>query len=385
MRHLTVLYTTTHADTLGNACRLEMIEFLSEKYITTIVTNCSGFIQQRFDKCKVIGFEDAKKRLPLFSDFNEWKRIAQIINETEHEVCFMFDDTSPVALYINKPVYQYVHQFGIRTNKTKNILKRIIKNLYNRVIEQYYLQGLKKSNMVFVVSDPIINILKNKGIAKLMKIPHGFYLDKFSKPLLSDFHKPVKQLKDSGYFIVAYAGWVTENRGYHLMMDSLLEAVKIDEKIALVIAGADQAFFLRIKQFINEHGVEKNILNFGVIDAVHIPGILHYADVCFSFLDDVPAYHISPPQKIIEYFASGKPVICNDIATHRWLVDDHITGFITQMDAQEVSQALLRFKQDETMYNQMSKNCLQKSLEYDINNVYGVMIEKMKAQIESVI
>lgn len=380
INRITILFTLgPKSSTLGNACRLEMMEFLSDKFETTIVTNRKEFVQQRFDNCKVIGFEDTKKYLHPFSEFNEWKRIAQIINETEHEICFMFDDTSQVALYVNKPVSQYVHQYGIRANKTKNILKRILKNLYNSIIERYYLHGLKKSNMVFVVSDPIIDILKKKGVTKLMKIQHGFFLYKFTRPLLSDFHKPLKQLKDCEYFIVAYTGWVSENRGYRLMMDSLLKAVTIDEKIVLVIAGADQEFTNRIKHFSKGHGIEKNILNFGVIDAIYIPGILHYADVCFSFLDDVPAYHVSPPQKVIEYFASGKPVICNDIATHRWLVEDNVTGFITQMDAKEVSQAVLRLKQNTTLYNQMSKNCLQKSLEYDINKIYGVMVEKMKA------
>jgi len=39
MKKLTILFTTSHADTLGNACRLEMVDYLTQHFVTTMLTN----------------------------------------------------------------------------------------------------------------------------------------------------------------------------------------------------------------------------------------------------------------------------------------------------------------------------------------------------------
>ena len=71
---------------------------------------------------------------------------------------------------------------------------------------------------------------------------------------------------------------------------------------------------------------------------------MYFSDVCLSFLDDVPAHHLSPPQKILEYFAAGKPVICNKIRTHELLVNHGVNGFILEKNPKEMSEIILKLK-----------------------------------------
>jgi len=382
MKKLAIIFTTSHADTLGNACRLEMVDFIFEYFETIIITNNVEFIKERFHGCRVIGYESKNnKSFPLISDYFEWKKLGKLVNNSKSDLCFMFDDTSPVANYMNVPTFQYVHQYGNRVRKKESLIKSIFRFILSFIFEKIYLLGLKKSKTVFVVSKPIIHILIKKGVKNLIHTPHGINIEKFSDPLINDFHIALKEKKKRGYFIVTYTGWVTENRGFQLMMDSLKETVKVDKKIALVIAGADAEFSRRIKEFSEANDLQDNILNFGVIDVSLIPGILYFSDVCISFLDDVPAYHISPPQKVIEYFASGKPVICNKIEPHEWLVEDGKTGYILDKDPIEVSKAILKLKTDKELHKTMCKNARYESQKYDINKVYSIMIEKLNETI----
>lgn len=383
LKKLTIIFTTTHADTLGNACRLEMVDYIAKHFNTTILTNRKNFIENRFPKCKVVEYGIEKlKYLPFISNIFEWIITANSVNKIESDLIFMFDDSSPVALFLNQPVIQYIHQYGERTERSKNSFKSYIIGIVSRFVKFFHINGLKKSKKVFVVSKPIIELLQLNGVSNLVLIPHANDLSKFNNPLITNFHNFLKSLKEDGFFIVTYTGWVTENRGYQLMMDSINELLKNDKKIVLVIAGADLEFCKRISEFQKNKNLGNNIINLGVIDVSLIPGILYYSDICLSFLDDVPAYRISPPQKIIEYFAAGKPVICNKIETHEWLVENGKTGYVLDKDSKQITEAILKLKNDKKLYQTMSENALVESKKYDINIIYGKMVDEMKKVIE---
>lgn len=382
-KKLIVLFTTTHADTLGNACRLEIVDFLSRYFKTIIVTNRKDFIAGRFSNCNIVGYQNPKgKPLPILADIFEWRRVAKIINNADSDLCFMFDDTSAISNFLKIPVFQYVHQFGSRLAIKPSLVKRIYRTLKEFVFDKFYLAGLKKSKAIFVVSKPIIDILKAKGIENLIHTPHGIELQKFSNPEINDFHFPLKKLKEDGYFIITYTGWVTENRGFQLMLDSIKAITQHYNKALLVIAGADEEYSKRISDFQEKNQLQNNIINFGVIDVSLIPGILYYSDVCFSFLDDVPAYRISPPQKVVEYYAAGKPVICNKIETHEWLVEHRKTGFVLNMDAAEVAHAVIELINNKALYQRMADNAAKEARKFDIKLIYGNMVNTMRTKLD---
>ena len=159
------------------------------------------------------------------------------------------------------------------------------------------------------------------------------------------------------------------------MLDSIKIITQHNNKVVLAVAGADKEFSKRISEFIIKNKLQNNIINFGVVDVSLIPGILYYSDVCLSFLDDVPAYRVSPPQKVIEYFAAGKPVVCNKIETHEWLVEHGKTGYITKMDTAEVANAVLKLMNNNDLYRQISVNALKEANKYDINLIYGNIVD----------
>lgn len=382
---LSVIFTTTHADTLGNANRLEIIRFLSNALETIIFTNQPVFVKKLFPYCKVEELTRKNKCLiSLINNFYFWKSIADKVNSIPCDAVFMMYDNAPAAFWIKYPVIQYIHQFGERGIKKKWGVRPFFKNIMNFITEAYSNKGLRKSKLVFAVSQPIINLFKSKSINNLQLLPHGMDLKKYQNPLLLPNHDSLKKLKDEGYFIVTYTGWVTEGRGFSLMMNSIKEAVKIDNKIVLVIAGADNRFSNEIESFKKQNNLQFNIINYGIVDVSLVPGILFYADVCLSFLNDVPAHSFSPPQKIIEYFAAGKPVICNKIESHLCLVNHNMNGLILNYDFLEVADAIINLKIKPDLLKTLSANALSSSLVFDVQFVYGNMLKKMNIALSNV-
>jgi glycosyltransferase involved in cell wall biosynthesis len=382
MKKLNILFTTSHADTLGNACRLDMVKYLVANFDTTIFTNQLEFIQGLFTNENILPVNWRNRaKVPLLADYLYWKHLAGILNSVPSDGVFMFHDDSPATIWIKKPVFQYIHQYGKRGIENKLSLKSFFKSQIEKIIHRYFLRGFNKSSQNFVVSKFLIDYFKNEGVSNLELIPHAMELNKFRKPVIDNNHTKLSKLQKAGYFIIAYTGWVTEYRGYQLMMDSIKRIVAQNKKVVLVIAGADSNFSKRVKEFQEKFQLEDNIINYGVVDASIIPGILHFSNIGLSFLEDSPAHRVSPPQKIFEYFAAGKPVICNKIQTHSMFVKNQKTGFALNMDSNEVADAVLELISNNELYQQMCVNAANESLKYDMDVVYGKMVKTINEKL----
>jgi len=205
--------------------------------------------------------------------------------------------------------------------------------------------------------------------------PHCVDLKKFTKPSFSDIHKGIIRKKEQGYFIVCYTGWISEERGIQLMLESLYFALLKDHKILFVIAGSDILRTREINSYFRERNLEDNIICLGKIDSEFIPGVISLSDVCLSILEDNPVYQMSPPQKVIEYMASGKPVIANKIQTHTTLITNDYDGFVTENNPVMISDRILFLKANPEIYKQMSENVLKSASKYDTSEVYKELEE----------
>ncbi len=414
--NLAVIFTTGHADTLGNACRLEMIAFLNRHFTTTVYTNVPEFLEKHLPDAEIrsignvltittpTGKNSAASNAfadnqgagnpsavnlsgrtisgsnSLFRQLTSFRKLAAIINRSAADALFMFHDTSAVALWMKKPVFQYVHQYGRRTRQNGSFLRRQLRNASALIRERWTLGGMARSKMNFVVSEPISDLLRNRGVGKLHTTPHALDLSKFREPLETALHSPLKSLKKQGFFVASYTGWMMESRGFHLMLEALRMAVQRDGKIVLALAGTDAVHAEKLRDFAEKHGLQEHIVDFGIVDSSLTPGILANSDLCLSYLDDLPAFHLSPPQKIIEYFASGKAVICNRIQTHN-LVKNGYNGLVTEYDPGQLAESILTLKNDPDLLAELSANALKSASQFDAETLYGELVQIMKSAV----
>jgi len=246
----------------------------------------------------------------------------------------------------------------------------------DQIFKEYIIiRGIRAGKANFVVSEPIIKYLRLHKTHNLFLAPHCVDLERFSGPIFSDVHNGILRKKEEGYFIVCYTGWISKVRGLHLMLESLYFSQRKDPKILFVIAGSDVQHTMEIKNYFQERNLEGNVICLGKIEYDFIPGVIALSDVCLSILEDYPAYQMSPPQKIIEYLASGKPVIANKIQTHSMLITNEYDGFLTENNPVVISDRILFLKANPEIYKLMCKNALKTASKFDTSQVYKEMGE----------
>lgn len=375
---IATVFVTTNADTVGNSNRLKFLDFFSQCFNLIIYTNKPEFVGRLIPGAKVKSMEDKLARKIILHAL-AWRSIAASINSENVDAVFLNHDNAILAMWLKPPVFQYTRQMHdlVGLNNKRSILQY----LYDKISEQVALNGLRKAVVNFAVSTPILEYLSKKKVPNLVLTPHGVKLQLYENPLKTDFHLDIARLKEKGYFVVSYTGWVSEQRGLWLMLDSIKKSVLKDHKIALVIAGCEEKYLNIIHGYARENKLEDNIIVYGRIDYTLVPGILHLSDLCLSFLEVNPAYQMSPPQKVIEYFAAGKPVLANKIKTHELLITDRLNGFILDENACEIAAAIIKLKNDRAMLAELSANALETAKKYDFDKIYGEMVSQIKSHI----
>jgi glycosyltransferase involved in cell wall biosynthesis len=308
----------------------------------------------------------------VFGALNYCRKIAKFLNSDRSDAVFTGHNSAPIALWLKKPCFQYVYQvqemIGI---EKKSGFGRINQTFMKFII----LKGIRASKASFVVSAPIMEYLKSHKCKNLYLAPHCVAMKNFSAPVFSEIHNEIVRKKEQGYFVVCYTGWVSEVRGMYLMLESINISLKKDPGILFVIAGSDIEHTGIINNYFAERNYSENLICLGKIEYEFIAGVIALSDVCLSILQDYPAYQMSPPQKVIEYFASGKPVIANRIQTHTMLITDGYDGFLTEYDPTAISERILYLKANPEICEQMSVNAKKTASGSDTSEVYKEMKE----------
>jgi glycosyltransferase involved in cell wall biosynthesis len=360
-------------ESIGNVVIIHTVSFIASRFNVNIYTNQADFLRNRLPDVKIISLNHIKLvEDSIFGMLLYCRKIAKILNSDESDAVFIGHNSAPIALWLNKTCFQYVYQVHEMLGLER---KSFFSRIYQIIMGHIIIKGIRASKANFVVSEPIIQYLKLNNSHNLYLTPHCVDLERFSGPSFSDFHNSIRRKKEQGYFIVCYTGWISEERGLHLMLESLYLSLLKDPKILFVIAGSDLQRTVEINNYFMERNLEENIICLGKIEYDFIPGVIALSDVCLSILEDNPVYQMSPPQKVIEYMASGKPVIANKIQTHTMLITNEYNGFLTENNASVISERILFLKANPEIYKVMSKNVLKTASKFDTSQVYKEMEE----------
>lgn len=366
---LVAIFCTSHADSVGNSCRLQLLAELSKRFEVTILTNQVSYVKSLRIGHEVVQLPDYQSplmKLPVISKLYYSRKLAGFLNN----VCwgkklFVFHDTSDYVLFLKKdiPVYTCVHQIHEFIGLTQ---RKGLSALVTKLNGKLLMSGVKRSKVIFANFQTIADYLKKNGIRQeVIVTPH--FIDRkcyVGDTPDSEISKFLKNEKSEGAFILTYTGWVSENRGLQLMLDVVTQLGTVDNKFKLVIVGCQEDYKKRIKSFAKENGVINNIIVYGRVNYDLMPAILKTSDICLSFLEINPVYSVSPPQKVVEYFAAGKPVIANHIVTHELLIKDGVNGYLLD-DANSIVKKVECIASNHILYEQLSKNALKESEKYD--------------------
>ncbi len=169
----------------------------------------------------------------------------------------------------------------------------------------------QSADKIIVLSGGAGKYIADRGIAseKISLLPNGVYLEQFK---VTENRENVRaRLGLTGKFVVMYTG----AHGPANALDTIIQAAVIMKKsksaanIAFVLVGDGQC-----KENLRQMVSENNLNNVKMLPAVpknSIPDLLNAADALVITLRSVDlfSYGVSP-NKLFEYMASGKPILC---------------------------------------------------------------------------
>jgi glycosyltransferase involved in cell wall biosynthesis len=134
---------------------------------------------------------------------------------------------------------------------------------------------------------------------------------------------PEPELRRGKRFLVAYLGVMAPQDG----VDHLVRAARVlvhdrgRADIAFTFIGAGDSFE-ELRALTRELKLEETCLFTGRIPDSEVERILATADVCVSPDPKNPLNDVSTMNKVLEYMACAKPVVCYDLREHRYSAGD---------------------------------------------------------------
>ena len=131
--------------------------------------------------------------------------------------------------------------------------------------------------------------------------------------------EPSPELKRGKPFLVAYLGVMAPQDG----VDHLVRAAEVLVKqrgrhdIAFTFIGAGDSFE-DLKRLTHERGLDAECVFTGRVPDAEVERVLATADVCVSPDPKNPLNDVSTMNKVLEYMACAKPVVCYDLREHRF-------------------------------------------------------------------
>lgn len=262
----------------------------------------------------------------------------------------------PWGLTLNKHGFNTI--IDLHTHK---FARNRILNFYlcNRLIKNSY----KNNNLhIIAISQTLaaywlINNLNRKSISFAH---NGFDASLYLETRKNDFIRSELNLKKQDK-IVLYSGSFWPDRG----IDIIIKAAKLLPGYYFVLLGGPTRF----REPLEDQCRLENVFNVRFLNPVtriHLPDILFSADVLLgTFSSKLPTAEYFSSLKIMEYMATGIPIVTQDYAGIRELIQDGISGYLAKPD--DVQSLATKIK--EAMECSSRNKVGQKAREYAFNNL----------------
>ncbi|MDC0478385.1 glycosyltransferase [Flavobacteriaceae bacterium] len=204
---------------------------------------------------------------------------------------------------------------------------------------------IKKANKCICVSEYVEMEFKKAGLANTCLLRNPLENELKEKKLRTDFSK----------INIAFAGSVIEIKGVNFLLDIL--KYNFVEGVMIHVFGEGPELDSFKNKYINSknivfHGFEKNIIYYldDLIDIIILPTIIPEA----------------APIIIQQAFSRGVPVITTNIGGQKIFIQNNYNGItVKPQNSFKIAKAVMKLKNDQKLYNQMSLNCLESSRKFE--------------------
>ncbi len=305
------------------------------------------------------------ERIPLIWDSKTLKKLRQKKFDIVHNQTFVTgflgakiakEQNIPSVVTYHTPFDQYIHRFIPGLEKPLNPLVEIM--------IRYYFNKFDK--VVIPSAKTLKSLSKIKSKPEL--IHNGIDLEFFknSKPdkFLREFKINPKRP------LILIAGLLDRGKNFEIAVDSMTNVVTQIPNALLVVAGGG-TMKKHIRKQVERLGLQDNVILTGFIDKEMIASANKAADLCLmvSVVDNLPTV-------ALEAVASGKPLIAIDDICVKDIVYDRKNGFLVNLNAQELAQAIINLIKNPKLCEEFGKKSLDIAQKFSIAK-YAQKIEAL--------
>jgi glycosyltransferase involved in cell wall biosynthesis len=216
----------------------------------------------------------------------------------------------------------------------------IIYYIRGRINQRILIWIMSKADLVLPVSEKMKMDLMKKGISqeKMMIFPMGVNTSLSPKKVSGAHIREMFKLNSSPTII--YVGTMVKNRELDFLLRVIAKVKEKKQNVKLLMVG-DGDDRLRLEELSNSLGIEDNVIFAGQILRSQVPEFIASANVGVSPIPPVPIFKVGSATKIVEYMAMGKPVIGNDIADQKEVINNSGGGICTRYDEDEFADAII--------------------------------------------
>ena len=260
------------------------------------------------------------------------------------------------------------------------------------ILPCYYISRIKKIKRVYDAHElfcEMKEIVERPFIYKIWKwierktVPHFSWGYTVNRPIADEFYKmyglqyeiirniallrPLTLTPKINRYIL-YQGAVNEGRCF----ETLIPAMKQVDAV-LYICG-DGNFMEQAKALVTLHALEKKVIFKGKVPPDELRLITKDAYIGITLFDDKGlSNYYSLANRFFDYLHAGIPQLCVDYPVYRELNERKpIASLISDTSSNSIALALNNLLQNEVVYNQMQKNCMEQ------REIYNWQIEQEK-------
>ena len=238
--------------------------------------------------------------------------------------------------------------------------------------------AVRHANLVISVGDRLAHLRRKQGARIVHVIPNGVDRENFSIAYRRRSEKEQRRPT------LIYVGWLGSWVGLDIILDAVALACKRISRLRVILLGhGAPEDLLNLRERINNLGIEDTVDLRGEVPYIELPDHLSEADVGMAIFRPLDLTCYAFPLKVVEYMASGLPVLATEDTEAADLVTRYNVGMAVPFDKKAVADAIYNMLQDKEKYRQYSENAITFSKAYDWEILIGKCYSLIKHSYET--
>ena len=244
-----------------------------------------------------------------------------------------------------------------------------LKNLQRKIEKIYNSKTLQKGNRILVPNEytkKLVHDYYNVSLNKISIVTNGTEIDNYKKSDLNSNQ-------------VIFSGAMYHHRGIDVLLESVSKVTKKipDSKFVLLGDGPEME---ELKKMVYGKEISKNVIFKGWVDRNEIPKYLSESSIGIGPLRNTEVTRHALPIKVLEYMASGLPILAiKDTLPEDVLKNDENGFFVT--DSVELSKKIIKLLEDNELRRKMGEKSKKMVTKFDWKNVAELIIQESQEVI----